>query len=147
MEVYLPHALHDHCTHINQVSQVFTEREGWHIMPTATSSSTGTDVGQLVLLVTVDTKDVYLYILPGTQHEGCVPLEENLVLQSIEIFDVLVGMCQIKPEANSLVQYRTASLSFCPNILKAPKYAYDQRPTQPILCSHLMSGICQHLTR
>lgn len=62
---------------MNLVTSVFTAKNGWHIIPTFTALSTGTDMDGKVL-GTVDTADVYVHLLPEALHEVC--LEETLVV-------------------------------------------------------------------
>lgn len=73
------YALKDHCVDVNLVTQAFAERKGWRIVATGTSLSTGTYVDRKVLC-TVDTTGAYLHLLPGTEHEVLLRLEETLVV-------------------------------------------------------------------
>lgn len=82
----------------------------------------GNDVGWRVM-GSAATDDAYLHLLPGTQHEVRLRLEETLVVGNTGLFDLLVGIRQMKPVADSLVQSPTAQLSFNPNVLEAPQYA------------------------
>ena len=74
------------------------------------------------VLGTVDAAGAFLYLLPGTDHEIRLRLDETLVVGNTDLFDVLIGNRQMKPVADSLVQYPTAQLQLFPNVLESPHF-------------------------
>lgn len=94
------YTLRDHCADFNLVTQELAERKGWRIIPTGTALSTGTEVDSKVL-GTVDTLGAFLHLLPGTEHEVRLRLEETLVVGNTDLFEVLIGNQQMKPVADS----------------------------------------------
>lgn len=126
------------------MTQEFAERKGWRIIPTGTSLSTGTDMDRRVLGM-VDTSGAYLHLLPRTEHEVRLRLDETLVVGNTDLFEVLVGNHKMKPVADSLVQYPTAQLQLFPNILESPDYAVtlprQRAPSAPSVLPCTMSPL------
>lgn len=139
----IPYALRDHCADVNLVTQSFAERKGWRIIPTNTALSTGMVIGL------IDPQDAFVHILPGTQHEVRLRIEETLVVGDTDLFGLLVGNRQMKPVADSLSQYPTAHLTLSPKTLEEPHYSirhpHDQRAPRPPWRGKTQSDVRKHL--
>lgn len=75
------------------------------------------------VLGTVDTAGAYLHLLPDTEHEVRLRLDDILEVGNTDLFEVLIGNRQVRPVADSLSQYPTVQLQVFPNVLESTGYS------------------------